>query len=218
MSLSSAKDRNDYTGLGTLATYVYSFRIFSEDDLTVEVRNTTTGAITTLTITTDYTVSGVGLATGGNVVLVNASQAWLTAGNLSIGYTLAIRRVVDLVQNTDIRNQGTFYPETHEDALDYLTMVDQQQQDAIDRTVKLPGAIPSTTFDPTLPSTITEHPGATLVVNTAGDGFSMSSAYFALYIQATPPTNPAATVLAFWFDQSIDQMKIWCVTEWRIIA
>jgi hypothetical protein len=218
MSLSSSTARNDYTGAGTTSAFAYSFRIVSQTDLFVQVRNSTTGVVTTLTITTDYTVSGVGVGTGGNVTLVNAAQAWLTAGKLSTGYTMMIRRKPPLVQNTDIKNQGTFYPETHEDAFDYAMMVDQKQQDEIDRSVKLPDPILPATFDPTLPANITLYPGSSVVVNSTGNGFTMSSAYFAFYIQATAPTNPAANVLAFWFDQSIDQMKIWCVTGWRIIA
>ena len=218
MTLASETSRNDYTGDGTDSIFAYSFRIVSQSDLVVKVRNTTTGAVTKLTITTDYTVSGVGEGSGGNVTLVNASQAWLTSGNLSTGYDLMIRRAPALTQNTDIRNQGTFLPETHEDAFDYARMIDQKQQDEIDRSVKLPDPILPADFDPTLPTNLDLHPGAALIINSSGTGWSVSSAYFALYIQSNAPTNPAANVLAFWFDQSINNMKIWCVTEWRIIA
>lgn len=216
MTLASTTARNDYTGAGTTTVFAYGFRIVAQANLLVEVRKTSTGAVTTLTITTDYTVSGVGVGTGGNVTLVNAAQAWLDGATLAAGYTLMIRRVPSLVQNTDIRNQGTFLPETHEDAFDYAMMVAQAQQDSIGRSVRLKDPILPATFDPTLPENITLFPGSALVVNAAGDGFSLTDAAFAFYIAAVAPaTNPGATVLAFWFDTTTKMMNIWCVNEWR---
>lgn len=137
MALSTTTARNNYNADGTLSTYAYSFYILSENDLVVTVRNTL-GVETNLAKTTDYTVTGVGLTAGGNIVLVNASQAWLTSGFLTNNYKLTIRRVRSLVQDNDIRNQGSFYPETHEDAFDHFVMIAQQQQDALDRTMKAP--------------------------------------------------------------------------------
>lgn len=138
MTLSSSTQRMDYTGNGTADTFAYSFKIFDEDDLVVTVVDSSDDSETTLTITTDYTVTGVGETSGGNVVLVNSAQDWLDGdGDLDTGYSLVIRRVRSLVQNTDIRNQGDFYPESYEDALDHIIMIAQQQQEEIDRAVKL---------------------------------------------------------------------------------
>lgn len=173
MSLSSTTERNSYTGDGATSVYAYSFKVFLESELRVIVKSTASPPVeTTLTITTDYTVSGVGETSGGNITLVNASQAWLTSGNLTSGYKILIRRVRSLTQTADIRNQGDFYPETHEDVFDKLVMNDQQQQDDVDRSVKLPQTIVSSDFDPTLPTDIATA-NATLVVNSAGDGLDM---------------------------------------------
>lgn len=136
MSLSSATNRTDATGNGSTSVYPYTFRILDDDDLLVTIRDTD-NAQTTLTKTTDYTVSGVGAANGGNVTLVNNSQAWLTSGNLKNNYRITIRRVRSLTQTTDIRNQGSFLPETHEDAFDHFVMLAQQLDDALDRCIKL---------------------------------------------------------------------------------
>lgn len=217
MALSVATNRNDYVGTALVSVYAYSFRIVSQSDLVVTVRDTD-DVETTLTLTTDYTVSDVGISSGGNVTLVNASQSWLTAGKLKSGYILTIRRVVSLVQNTDIRNQGTFYPSTHENALDYLTMICQQQQDQLDRSVRLPVSILPAAFSPLLPADIADHPGAALLVNAAGDGFTFGTSLFSFTISATQPTNPGSTILAFWFDLNIYGMKVWCLTEWRQFA
>jgi hypothetical protein len=137
MTVPLSAERNDYTGDGNTHVYAYSYRITSDSHLLVTVADTD-GAETTLTKTTDYTVSGVGVKTGGNVTLVNNSQAWLTAGELKVGYDITVRHVVPLTQLTDVRNQGVYYPETHEDAFDYLMWCVKQQQDEINRSIKMP--------------------------------------------------------------------------------
>lgn len=141
MTISLETSRADFVGNGSTALYSFTFKIFEDADLLVTTRNTS-DVETTLVLTTDYTVSGAGDDEGGSITLV--------AGNLTSGYALTIRRVVDVVQETDIRNQGSFFPETHEDAFDYLTMIDQQQQDSIDRSIKT--AETDTTTGLTLPA------------------------------------------------------------------
>lgn len=139
MTISSTANRNDYDGNGTTATYSYSFKIFNQSHLLVTVKNDTTLVETTLTLTTHYTVTGVNASSGGTIVLVAGSFDWLDGSNyLDTGYSLTIRRVVPLTQVTDIRNQGAFFPETHEDEFDLLMMAIQQQQDELDRSIKLP--------------------------------------------------------------------------------
>lgn len=217
MSLSTATRRNDYTGNGANSVYAYSFKIFDDDDLEVIVRDTN-DAETTLTKTTDYTVSGVGSSSGGNVTLVSAGQAWLTSGKLTSDYILTIRRVVALIQSTSIKNQGAFYAGTHEDTFDYLTMIDQQQQDSIDRSVHISNTLTSSDFDVELPSDITDHAGSAILVNASGDGFSFGDSGFAFYAQSTKPNDPTSSQIVFWYDTSVDQMKVWCRTEWRAFA
>lgn len=168
MSVSSINNRNDYTGNGATGTYPYTFRIFSSSDLRVFVRSPL-GVETQLTLSTHYTVSGVGLS-GGSIVLV-AGFSWMTGANLTTGWSLTIRRVVPITQLVDLRNQGAFFAETHEDQFDKLVMTDQQQQDEIDRSIKLPETIAGSAFATELPATLPDNPGATIVVNNDGDGF-----------------------------------------------
>lgn len=154
MSITSTTARNNYTGNGSTATYGYGFKIFNQGDITVTVRDPDTDAETTLTLTTDYTLTGVGDNAGGNVVLVDAGQDWIDGSSyLKSSWALTVRRIVDLTQNTDIRNQGNFYPEVHEDTFDYSRMIDLQQQDEIDRSAKM--AETSTSSPPTLPTPVT---------------------------------------------------------------
>lgn len=177
MSLSSTTNRNDYLGNGSVDTYSYTFKVFSEDHIVVTVRDTS-DVETTLTKTTHYTVSGVGESSGGSVALVNGAFDWIDAeGDLKTGYRLTIRRVVPLTQTTDIRNAGTFYAKTHEDQFDKQTMISQQQQEQIDRSVKLPTTVASSSFDPTLPSDIQDAADKVPIVNSTGDGFADASAW-----------------------------------------
>jgi len=151
MSLSAATSRSPFTGDGATSVYAYSYLIQAESHLLVTVKDLN-DAETTLVLTTDYTVDGVGAATGGNITLVDASQAWLdSGGDLLTDFVLVIRRVVPITQTTDIRNQGSFFPETHEDTFDFSRMIDQQQQDLIDRSMTLPETSDATAISTTLP-------------------------------------------------------------------
>lgn len=161
MSISSLTRRVDYIGTGLVTEYDYTFRILAESHLSVTTRNTL-GDETTLVLNTDYTVDGVGDATGGTITLTDA---------LDDDFVLTIRRVLPLTQPTDIRNQGYFYPETHEDAYDRGIMIDQQQQDEIDRSLKLPDTVDPNDFDAELPGDIADNPNSVVAVNATGDGF-----------------------------------------------
>lgn len=138
MTVASTTRRSDATGNGATKTYSYTFRILDDDELLVSVQDTA-GVITALTKTTDYTVTGVGLYAGGTIVLVNAGQSWLDAdGDLKSSYKITIRRRLALEQQTDLRNSGDFYPEDHETQFDRCIMIDLQQQDELDRSIKFP--------------------------------------------------------------------------------
>lgn len=194
-TVSSTNSRMDYTGNGTVSTYSYTYRIFSNTDLLVTVRDTS-DVETALTLTTDYTVTGVGGGSGGTIVLVNASQTWLTAGKLKSGYVLTIRRVRPLKQLTDIRNQGAFYPEVHEDAFDSLVMIAQQHQDEIDRSMKLPETIDPADFDTELPADLAANPGSSIIVNDTGDGFAAGPTADAISGAQANATAAAASAAA----------------------
>jgi hypothetical protein len=98
-------------------------------------------------------VSGVGGVSGGNVTLIGTGNAWqeTALSSLSSVYKIVLRRVAKLTQNTDIRNQGAFYPETHEDQFDSIAMGIQAHQNEIDRSFKLAEGVNPTSFDTKLP-------------------------------------------------------------------
>lgn len=128
MTVASSSNRVDYTGNGVTTVFSFSFRIFEAADLVV-TRATPAGVETTLVLNTDYTVTGAGSYSGGSITLSAA---------LTNGHALTIQRVLDITQETDLRNQGQFFAETHEDVFDRVTMIAQQLQEQIDRSAKLP--------------------------------------------------------------------------------
>lgn len=147
----TAISRNDAIGNDATAVYPYGFKIFSASHLLVTVRDLA-GGETVLTLTTHYTVSGVGLSAGGNVTLVNGGFNWQNAsGFLKAGYAISTRRVVPVLQATDVRNAGGFFPDTHEDAFDYQMMVNQQSVDQLARSLKLPETEPGSSALTTIP-------------------------------------------------------------------
>lgn len=116
MTVSTQVSRNEYTGNGATTQYDFTFRILDKSHLLVQTLDTSE-SIVTLTLGTDYTVTGVNRYNGGKVVLTSA---------LPTGYKISIERSTPVTQEASIRNQGGFFPEIHEDAFDKLTMLVQQ--------------------------------------------------------------------------------------------
>lgn len=116
MTVSTEVNQAAYTGNGVTTVFPYAFRILNSSNLTV-TRINLLEVETVLTLGTDYTVSGAGSYNGGAVTLPQP---------LPSGYSLVIERDLAAVQETDLRNQGTFFAEVHEDVFDYLTMLVQQ--------------------------------------------------------------------------------------------
>ena len=129
MTISTTTIKNSYSGNGSTTTFNYTFKITDQDDLEVIIR-ASTGTETVKTITTHYTVTGVGNAGGGTVVF--------TAGNIPVtGETIVIRRATPQTQATDYLANDPFPAESHEDALDKLTSITQELQEEVDRSIKL---------------------------------------------------------------------------------
>ena len=129
MTVSSTTVKNSSSGNGSQDTFVYSFKIFANTDIQVIIRSAT-GTETTKQITTDYTVTGVGSATGGNVVFESSAIPTATE-------TVVLIRNVPQTQAIDYIANDPFPAETHEEGLDRATMTTQQMQEELDRSFKV---------------------------------------------------------------------------------
>jgi hypothetical protein len=153
MTIASGYEPNIYTGNGAASVYPFDFKIVNQSHLSVKVVLIATGAETALTITTDYTVTGVGDEGGGSITLVDNSQVWLDAsGDLLSTYQIVLERIVPISQDVSIKNQATYYASTHEAAFDKLCMIDQQQQVELSRALRLDSTVDPDAFDPTVPT------------------------------------------------------------------
>ena len=130
MTVSSTTTKNSYSGNASTTVFAYGFKIFDDDDITVIIRTDSTGAETTKTKTTHYTVSNVGNASGGNVTF--------TSGNTpASGETVVLIRNTARTQLTDYTPNDPFPADSHEDALDKLTLITQELEENIGRSLKV---------------------------------------------------------------------------------
>ena len=130
MTISSTTTKNSYSGNGSTTAFAYSFYIPASTDIQVIVRSST-GTETVKaegTGSTNYSITGVGSASGGNITFVTAPAS---------GETVVLRRNTAKTQSTDYVANDPFPAETHEDALDKLTIIGQDLQEQIDRSLKL---------------------------------------------------------------------------------
>jgi hypothetical protein len=128
MTVSSTNNKIQYTADGIIVEFIYNFKIFSASDLIV-----TTFINDVETIVTNYTVQGVGEALGGTITFTLAPTATTV---------VTILRLVPVVQGTDYVPNDPFPAASHEDALDYLTFIDQQQDQDLAQSIKYPNSDP----------------------------------------------------------------------------
>lgn len=135
MTVSSETNRVSYIGSGTFGPFSIPFYFLENDDLLVLKETISTGAIVTLAINTDYTISGAGDPNGGSLTL--------TAGHgvLQNTHNIHIIRDPDKLQGTDYTEYDKFPANSHERALDKITMLIQRVYDVIRRAMKVPDSV-----------------------------------------------------------------------------
>lgn len=131
MTVPSEVTRIAYQGASALGPFTIPYYFLEDDDLLVIKTLRADGTQTTLTLTTDYTVTGAGEQAGGELTLTAAH------GVLTSAYDITIVRDPDRLQETDYTPYDKFPAESHERALDKLTMIVQRVRDLIDRSLHL---------------------------------------------------------------------------------
>ena len=129
MTISTTTIKNSYSGDGSNLNFTYTFKITDQDDIQVIIRSST-GTETVKTITTNYTVSGVGNAGGGTVSFVSGQAPLSTE-------TVILRRSTPQTQGMDLIENDPLPADTLEDAHDKITSIAQELQEEIDRSIKL---------------------------------------------------------------------------------
>ncbi len=126
MAIVTTDNKVTYTITSGVTDYAFNFPIIKDEDLTVVVYDTNNNS-TTLTLNTDYSVTGAGDENGGHITLLSSQTA---------GYTLLIYREVEETQETRYTEGDPFPAEEHEKALDKLTMITQQLSEKVSRSMK----------------------------------------------------------------------------------
>jgi hypothetical protein len=143
MTVSTSTSTASYTANGSTTTFAYPFKIFADGDLVVILRNTATAVETVQVLNSNYTVTGAGNNAGGNVVFGVAPAS---------GNTVFIRRELPITQEVDYVPNDPFPAETHENALDKLTMLVQQTSVDADRAIVFPASDSGLGLNNILPS------------------------------------------------------------------
>ena len=117
MTISTTESRISYNGNGATTVFSFPYRFLANGDLVV-VEVAADGTETVKTITTHYTITGAGDDAGGSVTMLVAPAS---------GTRLVIYRDTEVVQETDYISGDSFPAESHERALDRLTMILQEK-------------------------------------------------------------------------------------------
>ena len=115
MTLTSTTNRSSHTGNNSTTAFSYSFKVFDQSEIDVYLDGVKK------TITTHYTVSGVGADAGGTVTF----ESDTVPGS---GVAIVFVRNIAQTQTTDYTVTGQINPQTIEDALDKITMRNQKVQ------------------------------------------------------------------------------------------
>jgi len=166
MTISSTTTEVIYTGDGSTTAFPTTFPFFGTStsaELTVIERVIATGAETTKSNGTDFTVSG-GSGTTGTVTAAVApanTVKWL------------IKRNTTKTQETDYVENDPFPAESHEDALDRLTLIAQEAAADGDKAFKYSdtysGGASTTVPDPSAGKALKWNAGATALENSTYD-------------------------------------------------
>lgn len=117
MTISTTDWRISYAGNSATTVFSFPYRFLSNAFLVVTEVDAA-GVETPKQITTHYTVTGANADAGGAVTMLVAPAT---------GTTLVIYRDTEVVQETDYISGDPFPAETHETALDKLTMIMQEK-------------------------------------------------------------------------------------------
>lgn len=163
MSVKTNINKTLQDGNGFQTTFEFSFNILKDTELEVYKVNKETGETgEPLELNRDYIVTINKIGEGGSVTYTVPPTEFEQAG---------ILRVVEITQPMDIQVDTEYAEKTMNNAFDKACMIDQQLQDQLDRSFKLPFSFTSRTFDPELKNIVA---GKAIKINDTGDGLDVT--------------------------------------------
>ena len=123
MTVADNTSRNQYTATPSQALFAYTFEIVDKDDIVVLINGIP------LSEGTDYTVTGVGSDTGGNIVLTSGT----TGGNI-----VTIYRDMPYSRTQNYTNSGDFLASEVNSDLDSLWLAGEQTNRAFSQSIRKP--------------------------------------------------------------------------------
>lgn len=141
MTVSTTTSKVSFAGNGSTTAFAVNFYFLANSHLKVVLR-AADGTETVKTLGTDYTVTGAGVSSGGTVTMTTAPAS---------GTTLVVLRNVPITQDVDYQPNDPFPAQTHEQALDKLTMIAQQEQNSLNGVIRFPDT-DSSSLTSTLPA------------------------------------------------------------------
>ena len=172
---STVRIAGPFTGNGVTTTFPFTYKVFAVEEILVVKLNTTTSVVTTLNLTSDYTVQLNGDQNnnpGGSVTILGLP--------LTSDYNLTLTSNTANLQPTDLTNQGGFYPEVITNSLDRATIQIQQLSTDAARSIRAPISDDVYMFNMTLPAasqranTVITFDGSGLLTTTALQPSSIS--------------------------------------------
>ncbi|WP_026345128.1 hypothetical protein, partial [Novispirillum itersonii] len=135
MTVTNTVSKQSYASTGSTTVWPFSFPLDRDSDLALIV---TAADRTEATVDpARYRLDRVAGTPGGSVTYPLSGPA------LVAGQTVTVLRRLPVTQATSLVTGAAFYAEDLERALDRLTMIDQQQQEQLDRTLKQPVSDPA---------------------------------------------------------------------------
>tara|TARA_R110000851_G_scaffold4246_6_gene17398 strand:+ start:887 stop:3793 length:2907 start_codon:yes stop_codon:yes gene_type:complete len=129
MTVSTTIIKNSYSGDASTTVFAYQFKISADADIQVIIRSSA-GVETVKTLTTHYTVSGAGTASGGNVTFESGHVPTATE-------TVILRRATTKTQTVDLVENDPFTAESVEGAFDKNLSLIQELQEELNRSFKV---------------------------------------------------------------------------------
>lgn len=128
MTVSTTDSQIDYSSGGP--SFPIPFKFLRDEDIQ-PVLTLADGSQVVLTQNVQYTLTGSGNEGGGTLTSAYAQTA------INSGALLRIARIMQPTQETDLRNQGRYFAETHERVFDRLTMLIQQALTGVGNSLSL---------------------------------------------------------------------------------